>query len=352
VDLNGKRTTLFLTSSIEGLAWSSDGKEIWFAGTTNSGWADTLYAIKPGGTPRVVLTSPMIRLHDISKDGLVLLSRETWRRQMKGFFPGDKAEHFYSWLDDPEPTGITTDGRLVSEYEGGDVYALEHDFLAYYRPTDGSPAIRLGAGTPAISPDGKWCVLGSNHDVPHKPLQLQPLGPGQPKDLSTPGLVAFDRLSWSGDGRQIAYEAQTSQGDWNVYRQAVESGPPVLVAAHARNSYPVLSEDGKTVALRNEGGGITLYPSGRQPVSLKGVTNSEYPIRFPSEGKSLLVVEPTGEELVLTLVDLASGRRTPWRRFASQTNQDQFFIVTPDLKYYAYPYPRYSSVLYTVENLH
>jgi hypothetical protein len=28
------------------------------------------------------------------------------------------------------------------------------------------------------------------------------------------------------------------------------------------------------------------------------------------------------------------------------------FVATPDLKYYAYPFPRYSSVLYTVENLH
>jgi hypothetical protein len=244
---------------------------------------------------------------------------------MKGFFPGDKAEHYYSWLDDPEPTAITTDGRLISEYEGGDVYALENDFLAYYRPTDGSPAVRLGAGTPAISPDGKWCVLGSNHNAPQKPLQLQPLGPGQPRNLPTPGLVAFDRISWPSDSRQIVYEAQTSQGDWNVYRQGVESGSPVLVTTHERNSYPALSEDGQTVALRNESGGIILYPSGGQPVALKGATNSEYPVRFAAGGKSLLVVEPTGEELLLTLVDLASGNRTPWKRFSSKTNPGPVF---------------------------
>ena len=65
VDLNGKRTVLFESSSLEGLAWSPDGKEIWFAGTKNNGWADTIYAIKPGGKARVVLTSPSIRLHDI-----------------------------------------------------------------------------------------------------------------------------------------------------------------------------------------------------------------------------------------------------------------------------------------------
>jgi hypothetical protein len=31
---------------------------------------------------------------------------------------------------------------------------------------------------------------------------------------------------------------------------------------------------------------------------------------------------------------------------------NQLFVATPDLKYYAYPFPRYSSVLYLVENLH
>jgi eukaryotic-like serine/threonine-protein kinase len=56
VDLSGKRTVLFESPSLEGLAWSPDGKEIWFAATKNNGWADTIYAIKPGGKARVVLT--------------------------------------------------------------------------------------------------------------------------------------------------------------------------------------------------------------------------------------------------------------------------------------------------------
>jgi len=89
--LNGKRSVLFQSTSVEGLAWSPDGKELWFASTKTAGWADTIYAMTPGGKARVVLTSPSIRLYDISKDGLVLLSHETWRRQLKGLFPGDKS---------------------------------------------------------------------------------------------------------------------------------------------------------------------------------------------------------------------------------------------------------------------
>ena len=352
LDLKGNRSVIFKSSSVEGLAWSPDGKELWFAATKTAGWADTIYAIRPGGKERVVLTSPSIRLFDISKDGLVLMSNETWRGQHIALFPGDKSEHPYSWADGTAPTALSADGRLISFHEGGDLYAIAHDFQAYYRPTDGSPAVRLGVGAPAISPDGKWVVLGSNHNDPRLPLQLQPVGPGEPRDLPTPGLVAFDSLRWSDDGRQIVYEAQTEQGDWNAYRQVVASGPPTLLMAQARDSHPALSPDGHTAALRKESGGIILVSvDGGQSVALSGASDSEYPIRFAAGGKSLLVLEPTGHEHVLTLVDVASGRRQLWKRIPNEARTGLFLVATPDLKYYAYPRPRYSSVLYTVENL-
>jgi serine/threonine protein kinase/Tol biopolymer transport system component len=352
LDMNGKHSVLFKSSSVEGLAWSPDGKELWFAATETGGWADTIYAIRPGGKPRVVLTSPSIRLYDISKDGLVLMSHESWRRQLIGLFPGDKFDRPYSWNDDTQPTAITTDGRLISFYESGELYAIARDYQSYYRPTDGSPAVRLGIGAPAISPDGKWVVLGSNQGNSKRPLQLQPLGPGESRDLATPGLIAFNRVRWADDGRQIVYEAQTEQGGWNAYRQMIASGPPVLLMANIRDSYPALSPDGTMAALRKEHDGIYLCSaSGGQPVKLKAATDEEFPIRFAEGGKSLLVADPTGRQLVLTLIDVASGRRQLWKRLDSESRADQLFVATPDLKYYAYPLPRYSSVLYTVENL-
>jgi hypothetical protein len=152
-------------------------------------------------------------------------------------------------------------------------------------------------------------------------------------------------------GRRIVYEAQGEQGDWNVYTQLVAGSPPVRIT-RARNSYPAISPDEKTVALREERGGISLYPAdGGQPVALKGSSDADLPMRFASGGKSLLVLESTGRELLLTLIDVASGRRDLWKRIPAESRAAQFFAVTPDLKYYAYPFPRYSSVLYTVENL-
>jgi hypothetical protein len=353
--LNGKHTQLASYASVEGLAWRPDGKELWCGATKTEGWADTIFALTLSGKERTILTLPSLRLHDISKDGLVLLSRETWRRQIKGLFPGDKAEHPYSWLDDTAVTGISRDGKIISMYEAGEVYSLQNNSLAYYRVTDGSPPVRLGVGTAVISPDGKWVIAGSNHARPRLPLQLQPIGPGEARDLPTSGLTAFDHYVWSDDGRLVAYEAQTEQNQWNVYTQAVAGGAPVLIKTEGRGAYPLLSPDGETLALREGRAGIMLFHlKGGAPVALKGASESEYPICFVKEGKAMLVAEQTGGDLLLTVIDLASGHREAWKHIAADyaSRVNQLFVATDDLKYYAYPFPKYSSVLYTVENLH
>ena len=93
------------------------------------------------------------------------------------------------------------------------------------------------------------------------------------------------------------------------------------------------------MALREQPGGISLYRAdGSQPVAVKGALDSERPIRFANGGRSLLVAEPTGRELVLTLVELASGRES-WKRFTIEASSNEIIVVTPDLEYYAYSFP-------------
>jgi hypothetical protein len=229
------------------------------------------------------------------------------------------------------------------------VYYLEGDRIAYYRRTDGSAAINMGAGTSVISPDGKWILSYSRKS---KKLMLQPVSVGEPKELPTPGLVFFDHASWSDDGRQIAYEGQTSQNEWNVYKQRIDGGPPALVKTKARNANPVLSADGALLALREEHGGIFLFKEGGQPTALKGTLPNEVPIRLANGGSSLLVAEIGGRAVELTLIDLSNGRRELWKRFPTGAlTNGRPVVTTPDLKYYVYESPRYSSDLYLVENL-
>ena len=352
VDLTGKETVLTKYSvSIEGLAWSADGKEVWFAtvATAQSGWADSIAAVTLEGKERTVLVMPSVRLHDISKDGHVLLSHENWRNQMVGYFPGDKEEHPYSWLDDTRATAITADGRTLSFVESGEVYYIAADALGYYRATDGSAAVSIGPGSSAISPDGKWILVANRAS---RKLLVQPVGLGESRELLAPGLVGFANPCWSDDGRSIAYIGQTEQKGWNAYIQPIAGGPPVLMHSGASTSTPVLSPDGGTLALPGEHGGVSLYRSnGGPPTVLRGNLETEYPVRFAHDGKSLLVGEISGHETVLTLVDLVDGHRTPWKRLHTEARNGTGFVATPDLKYYAYTVPRYESELYIVENL-
>ncbi len=354
VDLKGNRTILAQGwTSVEGLAWSADGKEVWFASNSPlTGWADSIRAVTLSGKQRTVLTFPSVRLHDIASDGRVLLSRENWRSQLLGFFPGDKQEHPYSWLDDTDPTGISSDGRSISFMEEGEVWSIANEGQCYVRSTDGSPPVTVGSGRAAISPDGKWIATSTRAS---RKLMLQPVGLGEPRELPTPGLVAYENAAWSDDGRFIVYEGRTEQSDWNVYVQPVAGGNLVLVQAGARDSFPKISPDGGMVALRKDRGGINLYRlNGSQPAALQGVKDSEYPVRFANGGKSLLVADASGRELVLTLVDVADGKRALWKSFEGQAVQTTSIVAvaTPDLKYYAYSYARHSSILYLVENLH
>jgi eukaryotic-like serine/threonine-protein kinase len=352
VDLQGKRSVVTKGwLSIEGLAWRPDGREIWFSGTVNTaGWADAIHAVTLSGNERTVVTMPWVRLHDISRDGRVLLSRENWRSQLIGLFPGDTAEHAYSWLDDTNPVALSNDGRWLSFTESGEVYYLEGDRLAYYRRTDGSAAVSLGAGQSTISPDGKWVLTYGRKGK----MLVQPVGAGESRELPTPGLTVFDHATWSDDGRTIAYEALTSQNDWNVYTQKIDGGPPVLVKAKGRNTDPTLSPDGSVLALHEEAGGTSLYGTGSsQPSVVKGVLAPESPIRFVNGGRSLLVGASRGNDITVTVVDLTNGQRKLWKHlYRSAERTGKAIIVTPDLKYYAYYFPRYSSDLYLVENLH
>lgn len=89
VDRSGKelvRSALLV--SVEGLAWPPSGEEVWVGAATHEGWADAIYALRFNGKQRIVLRLPgMLRLHDLSRDGRILCSRELWRSGLKFSWP-------------------------------------------------------------------------------------------------------------------------------------------------------------------------------------------------------------------------------------------------------------------------
>ena len=100
VDLAGKKTTLSTGwDSIQGIAWSPGGDEIWFT-ATRTGGDRSLYAVNLSGTVRLLARVPgELTLLDVDRDGNVLLTRGNDRAGMIGLTPGEAKERDLSWLD-------------------------------------------------------------------------------------------------------------------------------------------------------------------------------------------------------------------------------------------------------------
>ncbi|MGB6477093.1 MAG: serine/threonine-protein kinase [Candidatus Sulfotelmatobacter sp.] len=195
VDRNGKqllRSATFV--STEGLAWSPSGEEIWVGATQTEGWANEVVGLGLNGKQRVVLRLPgILRLHDVSRDGRVLLSKESWRSGLQFRTPADKKERDLSWLDYATLRDISTDGSLISFDDWGS--AAGASGLAFLRKTDGSPAIKLGQyGEPILSPDAKQVLAINATTVNLVGFVLLPTGVGESRRLMHP--ECRKRLRW------------------------------------------------------------------------------------------------------------------------------------------------------------
>ena len=181
VDRKGGRRTLTPEwSSAEGLAWSPDGREIWFT-SAERGLNSSLRAVTPGGRIRIVANAVgRLTLLDVSRQGLALVSRDQSRVGAVGRGPEDAAERELSWLDSSATSDISADGRWLLFTESGE--GGGRTYGAYLRRMDGSPAARLGDGqATALSPDGRWAlaiVFGSPDE-----LKMLPTGAGQARTI-------------------------------------------------------------------------------------------------------------------------------------------------------------------------
>src|SRR5262249_38971668 len=121
VDRSGKKTELsrnwIFTDSI---AWHPSGREIWAVGAV-PGQGMGLWAIDLSGRRRMV--SPLTDLevlHDIAKDGRVLVEREINVREILFGGPEGTPERNLSWLEESSVASLSDDGRTLLFDESGE----------------------------------------------------------------------------------------------------------------------------------------------------------------------------------------------------------------------------------------
>jgi hypothetical protein len=340
--------------SVQGLAWSPDGNELWFA-AARTGRARALYAATLEGRERLVARVPgQLTLQDVYPGGRALLTRDSARFEVAGLLPGESRERNLSWLDGSQVSDLSDDGRTLLFSELGE--AGGGSTSAYLRTTDGGAAVKLGDGLPtSLSSDGRH-VLVLRRTGPSTRVVSLPTGPGEAQEVTIGAVEDILWAYWHPDGRRVLLTG-AAKG------QALRTH--VVDPAAGGEPKPVTPEGLWMIAISRDGDKLATVGTNKpihivslatgQAVELRGSVAGDRPSHFSADGRSLFVFRRDEVPCKVWRVDLASGRRELFRELLPgdpagvvALNEVQ---VLPDARGYVYSYFRLLSELFVAEGL-
>jgi hypothetical protein len=298
-------------------------------------------------------------LHDVARDGSMLLTHDLLRRSTFVVAPGETRERDLSWLDYSNAKDLSEDGKTLLFSEdgegGGATYAV------YVRGTGGSPAVRLGDGrATALSPDGRWALaVRAEPDGTHG-LVAHPTGPGERRLLPHGPLTRIDWATFLPDGRTVLVAGAEKGRPVRLYVQGFDGGAPPRAAGGegitAVYGAIAVSPDGGVVAAPGKEDRIWLYRlNGGRDETLPGAEPREVPIRFSPDGRFVWVFQPRDLPTWIVKIDRTTGARERWREIQPQDAAGVLGItrvrMTPDGRSYAYTFSRILSDLFVATGL-
>jgi eukaryotic-like serine/threonine-protein kinase len=346
--------------SVEGLAWTPSGDEVWAGATAHEGWANEIHGLSLSGKDRVVLRLPgMLRLHDIAHDGRILMSKESWRSELEFRGAGDSKDRDFAWLDYATLRDISADGKLLTFDDWG--AAAGNANLAYVRKTDGSPAIKLGAwSAPVLSPDGTR-VLAIAASLSVTPaLSLLPVGVGDTQKVNSGVMVQMNGLGFMPDGKTGYFAGDEGHG-WRMYLVNLAGGAPravtpVIAVKPSHFETHLVSPDGKFIFARDLGGKGQLYPiAGGDPRAVAGWSPDDIWIGWSADGRAAYVYHDDKTSAPVYRLDVSSGKRELVTTLAPGDSAGVTSVynvrMSSDGKAYGYSFARDLSDLFLVEGV-
>jgi Tol biopolymer transport system component len=351
VDVAGQKTMLTSEwSTVEGLAWSQDGREIWFSAAAK-GMGRGLFAVTLEGRLRVVAQFPSsVVLQDVAPDGRALLVSERGQAGIRGRSSVDDKERELGWLDFPWPQALSLDGKMLLLDDVGETAGPT--YTVYLRDMDGSPPVRLGEGAGcALSPDGRW-ALTIHFGPPHR-LVLIPTGPGDTLSLPRGQMETYQSGSFLPNGRRIVFVGAERGHPQRTWVQELPGGLPSAVTPEGAVGVAT-SPDGRWVAAVTQDFALRLFPlQGGEPRSVAKLAPDEEVSQWSADGRTLLV-RRSGTRLDVFGIDAQSGQRRLWKTVEVPDPAGVrvlTFRVTRDARSYAYGYLRILGELYLAEGL-
>jgi hypothetical protein len=360
VDPKGAVQTLSAGWASElGLAWAPRSDEVWFTATGDVG-SRALYAVSPARRQRLIARVPGdLTLQDVSRQGRVLLTRDSLRIGIIEASVSPPRDRDLSWLDRSLVTDISADGSalLFAEYgEGGGPR-----YSAYLRPSDGALPKMLGEGlATALSPDGRWV----SSIVPSSPpmLVLLPAAAGEHRRVDVGPIREITWAEWSPDGRTMVIAGAEPGRGTRLYVKSLGAGPPRSISPEGivvryGGGIPV-SPDGKLVAAAREpDNAVELYRTdgAAPPRPVAGLTADDVPLRWSADGRFLFTCPYARVPLRIFRVETATGRKELWDELTPPDPAGVIGIpsvkITADGRNVAFSYARFLSELYVADGL-
>ena len=337
---------------IGGLAWSPDGKEIWFSGShANSDPA--LFAVSLSGRERLIFQiAGWIVLQDVARDGRVLLNAVNSRLGILFTPPDGSPGRDLAWLNTSFLDSLSDDAGsiLFLELQNGE----GRNAAMYLRKTDGSPAVRLGYGNrPALSHDGKWVVC-IRQEAAGSRLMVFPTGPGESRFLDF-GDMHYESVEWFPDGHHLLFTANQPGHPLRSWTYDLNQGgtTPTPVTSEGVRATAVSPDQHQFI--RIEGQRISLSPiNGSGATPLADLEPGEGVGRWSPDGHYLYLRRLQGDVVQISRLELSSHRREPWHTLHVPEPGATFFgtaAVSADGKAYAASFQQDVANLYLVNGL-
>ncbi|HYN09447.1 MAG TPA: protein kinase [Vicinamibacterales bacterium] len=355
-DFGGKRLATDALPHTFGLAWSPDGREVWFTGSeTGSAHDRALYALSLGGRRRLIARGPgSMSVYDVAPDGksALIVTGAGWFGINAGR-AGESREQTLDLLGRTEVVGLSADGQWLLVNETREVGAG-----TYLRSTDGTRTVHLGGDTArGLSPDGGWALVQARGSLTH--LTLVPTAAGVRRDVPlNPGLESppFEPARWSRDGRRLFLPLRSSgrgPRSTRLYARENDAEWRAVTPEGITGSF-VVSPDGQLIAANDDTGSVPLFGvDGRAPRRLEGEKGQ--PVHWSADGRHLFLSAPERFPARIYRRELASGRVEPWRTIAPADPTGVMFIwrvlLAGDDRSYVYQYSRGLNDLYLARDL-
>ncbi len=354
IDRAGQRTVLSEGYiSVTGVAWSPDGKEVWF--TARRGGVDIgdgVYAVTLDGHRRVVWPSPTdVKLFDVAPDGRVLLGHQVPDRRVEALLAGASAPIDVSLRAASTSQWISDDGSSITITDQASA-----TYSAYLQRAGGA-AVPLGDGQAyGVSPDGRWALA---LPVNGSSVMLHPTGAGESRNLPNPQKLVIDAVAWLPNGRRVVMFGQPQGQAPRGYVQDIGGGEPRPFTPEGVGSLrwwmlPV-SPDGSRVVARGVDGKTAIYKiSDGTSEGMRGLNEGDVPVRWTADGRGLFVAHGNGLPWIVERLDVATGRRTPALEIRARDASGlrlSLIGMSPDGRHYVHSYSRLLTELFVVQGL-